>query len=99
LQQVQVPTRVVYITGLKQIRFSIEEHVDFNGFAFPDAARVVAACAPGIIMTPISSVLEACNVEAANPEPLWRRWMRGFQFRCLREVIFAIGLNQVGPKY
>ena len=90
---VQVPTRVVYITGLKQVRVAIEENVDFGAFTHPDAARVGAACAPGIIMTPVSSVLEACNVPSS--EPLWRRWVHGGAARCVREIVFAVGINQL----
>eukprot|EP00937_MAST-01D_sp_MAST-1D-sp2_P002548 g2548.t1 len=93
--QVQVPTRVVYITGLKQIRIAIEQNVDYTTYAMPDLARFAGACAPGIIMTPVSSILEACNVEKQNPEPLWKRWTRGLQMRCVREIVFAIGLNQL----
>ncbi len=52
------------------------------------------AVAPGIIMTPLSSLLEA-SVAHLNPEPLWRRATRGLTFRCGREIIFGIGLNQL----
>lgn len=30
-----------------------------------------------------------------NSEPLYRRWMRGFAPRAVREVIFGVGLNQL----
>ena len=53
------------------------------------------ACIPGLLMTPVSSMLEACNAGHANPEPLALRWMRGIQPRALREVIFGIGINQL----
>ncbi len=43
-------------------------------------------------MTPISSILEACNA-TLNTEPLLRRATRGFRARTGREVI--IGLNQL----
>lgn len=46
-------------------------------------------------MTPVSSVLEACNAGHSNPEPLALRWMRGLVPRAGREVIFGIGLNQL----
>jgi len=46
-------------------------------------------------MTPISSVLEACNAGHLNPEPLKRRWMRGVAPRSAREIIFGLGLNNL----
>jgi hypothetical protein len=49
----------------------------------------------GIIMTPLSSMLEASNAGHMNPEPITTRWMRGITWRMTREVIFGIGLNQM----
>jgi len=46
-------------------------------------------------MSPLSSVLEACNAGQSNPEPLWRRAPRGFIPRCIREIIFGLGLNNL----
>jgi hypothetical protein len=46
-------------------------------------------------MTPVSSVLEACNAGHSNPEALWKRCTRGLVPRGAREVIFGIGLNQL----
>lgn len=37
---------------------------------------------------------EACNAES-NPEPLYRRWMRGLVPRTAREIIFGLGINQL----
>ena len=34
-----------------------------------------------------------------NKEPLMTRWTRGFLPRCLREVIFGIGINQLSDYY
>jgi len=34
-----------------------------------------------------------------NKEPLMTRWTRGFIPRCLREVIFGIGINQLSDYY
>jgi hypothetical protein len=62
---------------------------------FPQAVRLGAAIAPGVIMTPISSLLEACNAGHMNPESLMTRWTRGLIPRTVREVIFGIGLNQL----
>jgi hypothetical protein len=53
------------------------------------------AIAPGLIMTPMSSILEATNAGVQNPEPLLRRALRGLAPRALREIIFGIGLNQL----
>jgi hypothetical protein len=57
--------------------------------------RLLMAIAPGVIMTPISSVLEASNAGHLNNEPMATRWMRGIVARCGREVVFGIGLNQL----
>jgi hypothetical protein len=59
------------------------------------SVRLAAAIAPGVIMTPISSLLEACNAGHMNPESLMSRWTRGLVPRTVREVIFGIGLNQL----
>lgn len=63
--------------------------------SYIQSVRFAAAIAPGVIMTPISSILEACNAGHMNPEPLYRRWTRGLMPRTVREVIFGIGLNQL----
>lgn len=94
----QVPTRVLYINGLKGLRLQIEEsetmrNIDSNPNA--NAVRVAAAIAPGVIMTPMSSLLEAYNAGHMNKEPIYRRWMRGVVPRTVREIIFAVGLNQL----
>jgi hypothetical protein len=57
--------------------------------------RLLMAITPGVIMTPISSVLEASNAGHLNNEPMATRWMRGIVARCGREIIFGIGLNQL----
>ncbi|EGD72763.1 hypothetical protein PTSG_04493 [Salpingoeca rosetta] len=97
--QVQLPTRVVYITGFKFVRIMADSH--FNAANYPGMEHVVrplAAVTPGVVMTPISSVLEACNANLSN-EPLYKRWRRGFNARCGREVIFGIGLNQLSEHF
>ncbi|CAM9413534.1 unnamed protein product [Scytosiphon promiscuus] len=91
---VQIPTRVLYINGFKTIRSTLNDHLNPADFANPTAVRLGSALIPGIMMTPISSVLEACNAEA-NKEPLSRRWMRGMVPRGGREMIFGIGINQL----
>ena len=57
--------------------------------------RLAPALLPGLIMTPLSSLLEACNAGAQNPEPLAKRSCRGLAPRAVREVIFGVGLNQM----
>ena len=56
---------------------------------------MVPALLPGVLMTPVSSVLEASNAGHSNPEPLYRRATRGMAPRGVREVIFGVGLNQL----
>ena len=56
---------------------------------------MVPALLPGVLMTPLSSVLEACNADHMNKEPLYRRWLRGIVPRTAREIIFGLGLNNL----
>ena len=49
----------------------------------------------GLTMTPVSSVLEAANAGKYNKKPLYTRWVDGVGARSIREIIFAIGLNQM----
>lgn len=95
----QIPTRVVYINGFKGIRHLTEKHIDPDAFENPQLVRLGEAIAPGIIMTPVSGLLEAFNAGHMNPEPLASRWIRGFVPRCFREVIFGIGLNQLSDYF
>lgn len=92
---IQLPTRVLYINGFKGIRHLLNDHVDPEDYSHPDHVRLLAAITPGVLMTPVSSVLEACNAGHSNPEPLWSRWRRGLVPRGAREVIFGVGLNQL----
>jgi len=92
---IQVPTRILYINGFKIMRSAIEKNVNPEEYAHPGLVQLASAIAPGILMTPISSVLEATNAGHQNPEPMARRWMRGVMPRAAREVIFGIGLNQM----
>ena len=80
---VQIPTRVLYINGFKASRQFLAEAVDNRiDDSMPlyqrQAMLLAPALLPGIIMNPISGVLEACNAGHTNPEPLWRRSLRGF---------------------
>jgi hypothetical protein len=92
---VQVPTRVLYINGFKGLRALLDRHVDAESYSYPTAARVGTIVGPGLLMTPVSSFLEASNAGHANPEPLIRRSFRGTVPRMFREVIFGIGINQM----
>ena len=98
----QVPTRIAYIVGFKALRSALDQHVDpesFEGDYAPTAVRLSVTFSPGIIMTPISSVLEASNAGHMNPESMATRWMRGLVPRAGREIIFGIGLNQLSDYF
>lgn len=92
---VQVPTRIAYICGFKVLRSKLDSQVDAESYSMPQLVRWGTTLAPGIIMNPISSVLEASNAGHMNPEPMSTRWMRGVVPRCGREIIFGVGLNQM----
>ena len=61
--------------------------------------RLGITIAPGVIMTPLSSVLEASNAGHMNKEPMATRWMRGITARCGREILFGLGLNQLSDYF
>ena len=61
----------------------------FVHFFFPKRqARLAAAVFPGMVMCPVSSVLEASNAGHFNSESMTKRWTRGFVPRIGREVFF-----------
>jgi len=99
---IQVPVRIAYVTGFKGLRKYLEES-PLLAKAEDEHRTLVGltrAVSPGIIMTPISSVLEASNAGHMNPESMWtRRWMRGIVPRAGREIIFGIGLNQLSDYF
>ena len=96
---IQVPTRIAYICGFKGLRGFFDEHVKPEEYNYPGTVNLAAALAPGILMTPISSVLEASNAGHMNPESMTTRWMRGAIPRCGREIIFGLGLNQLSDYF
>lgn len=96
---IQVPVRIAYITGFKGLRAVFDQYVDPETFQYPDAVRLGTTISPGVIMTPISSVLEASNAGHMNPESMTTRWMRGVVPRAGREIIFGIGLNQMSDYF
>lgn len=96
---IQVPVRIAYITGFKGLRSFFDTHVNPDAHEYPTAVRLATAVSPGIIMTPISSILEATNAGHMNKEPMYRRWMRGVLPRGGREIIFGVGLNQLSDYF
>lgn len=50
-------------------------------------------------MTPVSSILEACNVVTQASESIAWRATRGLVPRCGREVVFGVGLNQMSDYF
>lgn len=91
---VQIPTRVMYINGLKEIRRVFGEIETRDRFIPQPLFQTLLSFAPGVIMCPVSSILEATHA-IGNTEPLRTRWTRGFAPRLVREVVFGIGLNQL----
>jgi hypothetical protein len=96
---IQVPVRISYITGFKGLRALLDKHVDPDQWEYPTLVRLTAAVSPGIIMTPISSILEASNAGHMNSESMTTRWMRGLVPRAGREIIFGVGLNQLSDYF
>lgn len=89
---------MLYIAGFKCLRAFLDRDIDadnWNSHGARVAVRFCKTIAPGIIMTPVSSILEASNVGHANPEPLVLRSVRGSVPRLGREVVFGVGLNQL----
>lgn len=100
---VQVPARIAYIGGLKGFRGWIDREVDPdqwpNHYA-RQGVRLATVIAPGVFMTPVSSILEACNVvQTGSSESIIWRATRGWIPRCAREIIFGIGLNQMSDYF
>lgn len=99
---VQIPVRVMYIAGFKGLRSLFDRNFDTEQIHDKTkrvTARVALTVAPGVVMTPISGILEASNAGHANPEPLMKRSFRGFLPRAGREIIFGIGLNQLSDYF
>eukprot|EP01063_Lacrimia_lanifica_P004665 TRINITY_DN12662_c0_g1_i1.p1 TRINITY_DN12662_c0_g1~~TRINITY_DN12662_c0_g1_i1.p1 ORF type:complete len:277 (+),score=90.17 TRINITY_DN12662_c0_g1_i1:61-891(+) len=94
---VQAPVRMMYINGIKQSRVWLANNIEPEKYgSMATAVRTAVWCGPGVVMTPISSILEAANAGNKNPEPLLtKRWLRGITARCVREIIFAVGVNQL----
>jgi hypothetical protein len=96
---IQVPLRIAYISGFKCLRAFFDRNVDPDMYEYPTAVQLAAAVSPGIIMTPISSILEASNAGHLNSEPMTTRWLRGVVPRAGREIIFGVGLNQLSDYF
>jgi hypothetical protein len=95
----QCPARIMYINGFKGLRQYLDMTVKPEDYSNPTAVRVALSFAPGIIMTPLSSILESSNAGHMNPEPITKRWLRGTAWRMAREIIFGIGLNQMSDYF
>lgn len=93
---VQIPVRIVYINGIKMLRKQFEPLSERMGDN--NLGRFGVACLPGLIMTPLSSILEASNASQSK-EPIATRWRHGLVPRAVREVIFAIGFNQLSDYF
>lgn len=91
---IQIPTRVVYISGLKEFRRILGEIETRDRLIPQSLLQMLLSFAPGVIMCPLSSILEATHAHG-NAEPMKTRWTRGFAPRLVREVVFGIGLNQL----
>ena len=70
---IQCPARILYINGFKGLRQYLDWKVKPDEYSNPTAARLCMSFAPGIIMTPLSSMLEASNAGHMNPEPITSR--------------------------
>jgi CRP-like cAMP-binding protein len=73
---IQLPARVLYINGFKGLRQFLDQSVKPEEYSQPNLVRLGLSFTPGILMTPLSSILEASNAGHMNPEPLAQRWMR-----------------------
>jgi len=91
---VQLPVRVLYITGLKKIAEVCSAFDTRDRTLPPQLLRLGMAVLPGVLMCPLISVLEATHAHS-NPQPLWRRFRHGFAPRLIREVIYGVGINQL----
>lgn len=92
-----MPIRIVYINGIKNLRYYLDTQKPalLEKIGDKNIVKYGVAIAPGVLMTPFSSLLEASNAGHMNSEAMSRRWTRGLTPRMVREVIFAVGLNQV----
>jgi hypothetical protein len=93
--QLQLPLRVAYINGFKGLRLAVQQAFVPEDYAYPQTTSLALACLPGVLMSPVSGLLEASNAAHSNPAPMVRRWLYGATPRMLREVIFGIGINQL----
>eukprot|EP01129_Flabellula_baltica_P001542 TRINITY_DN114_c0_g1_i2.p1 TRINITY_DN114_c0_g1~~TRINITY_DN114_c0_g1_i2.p1 ORF type:complete len:257 (+),score=28.83 TRINITY_DN114_c0_g1_i2:63-833(+) len=92
---VQLPSRILYINGFKAIKERIEKSQYLN-IVPRSASHAIVAVAPGLLMTPLVSLLEATTAKTENSKSLslLQRSKVGFLPRGMREVLFGIGINQ-----
>ena len=79
---IQVPTRILYIVSYKT--FSANCGIDNKFFN---------SAVTGLVMTPISSLLEACNVY--KKDVVMNNAKHGFVARSAREMAFAYAINTI----
>jgi hypothetical protein len=92
----QLPLRVAYINGFKGLRLAVQQAFRPGDWeSAPQTASLVAACLPGVLMSPLSGLLEASNAGHSNPAPMATRWMAGATPRMVREIMFGISINQL----
>ena len=77
------------------MRLAVQQMFRPEDWDNPQRMSLLAACVPGVAMSPVSGLLEASNAGHCNPAPLATRWIYGATPRMLREVIFGIGINQL----
>lgn len=78
----QMPVRITYILGYKYI--SLNSGID---------NKYYNSIFTGMLMTPFSSILEACHTNNGNKMQIIMYSRHGSLFRLLREISFSYGLN------
>ena len=89
---IQMPVRVGYINIIKGMRSALRPYAEE---ATSKVEQIGYLCAPGLAILPLSSILEAANAGAMNPESLAIRWTRGLLPRAIREIAYGIGINEL----
>ena len=89
---IQMPVRVGYINIIKGLRSALRPYAEE---ATSKVEQIGYLCAPGLAILPLSSILEAANAGAMNPESLAIRWTRGLLPRAIREIAYGIGINEL----
>ena len=77
------------------LRLAVQQTFVPEQYSSPQTMSLAAACLPGVLMSPVSGLLEASNAGHSNAAPMTSRWLYGATPRMLREIIFGIGINQL----